>query len=124
MTLDLTGIILALFTFITYLVMLLILFKLKPRISGRLNGFFANFMVEILLLAILKLQNILENAEILIVPYSREGISFLVSLFLLFAVYNFYRCLAYFVNSDVKREKIKQNYRSYKKKLKKKIAKY
>ena len=123
MALDWIVIGLSIFTFLIDLIILIILFKLKSRISGRFNLFFNYFIISIFFLILLRLQSILKNSEILDIYYSREILAFLLSLFLFLAVYNFFRSIVYLAGGN-KTEKMKQNYKSYRKKLRKKIARY
>ena len=123
MAVDWITIGLSILIFTMNLVTLLILFRIKSRISGRLNLFFIYFNGSILFLILLRLQDILKNSAILNIYYSRQILAFFLSLFLLLAVYSLYKSVIYFSGGN-KREKMKQSYKSYRRKLRKKIARY
>ncbi|MEK6819975.1 MAG: hypothetical protein AABY03_02150 [Nanoarchaeota archaeon] len=123
MAVDWITIGLSILIFTMNLVTLLILFRIKSRISGRLNLFFIYFFGAILFLILLRLQDILKNSAILNIIYSRQILAFFLSLFLFLAVYNLYKSVIYFSGGN-KREKMKQHFKTYRNKLRKKIAKY
>ena len=123
MAIDWIVVGLSILIFTMNLVTLLILLRTKSRISGRLNLFFVYFAGAILFLILLRLQDILKNSAILNVYYSRQILAFFLSLFLLLAVYSLYKSVIYFSGGN-KREKMKQSYKSYRRKLRKKIARY
>ncbi|MFH1325631.1 MAG: hypothetical protein ABIH49_02570 [archaeon] len=107
------------FIFLMQLAILFILFEIKKRIDGKLKRTFIYPILVVIMLILLRIQGILRNADILTIPYSQEVLSFLLSLFLLLAVWSFYRSVREI--TDKNKSGKRRGFVNYKQKIKGRI---
>lgn len=94
--------VLSVISLISYLVILFLLFEIKMRIEGKTAWTLIFMMVAVILAIITRIINLLGEAGYFIIPYLHESLVVLFSLFLLFAVINFYKAVSEVTDRKIK----------------------
>lgn len=109
MAFDYLSITISFLIFVIYVVVFFILFHVSLRASGKLVSSIMYFRIAIIFLIIRRVGIILEDADILTLPYLEDITALLVAIILLLAFVEFYKAVLEATGKRSPRRKITKN---------------
>ncbi|MEK6842819.1 MAG: hypothetical protein AABX84_03300 [Nanoarchaeota archaeon] len=128
MVLDTITVGISIMILLFYFITLFFLLEIKSRIVGKVGYAFLLLIIGVFLLILRRLEYIFFVSDLITIPYFRDFMSLLFSIFLLLASYIFYKSIIDITNGrrrgfagSSKNVKIKYNFSDYKRKLRKTV---
>lgn len=123
MALDFIVIGISITVLLFYLMTLFFLLEIRARISGKSGLAFLLLMFGVLALILRRLEYIFFVSDLITIPYFRDVMSLVFSVLVFFSAYLFYKSITS-VTDIPEWNRIRENFKSYRERLRRKIKKY